>query len=224
VAPDIPVEILSLIVTPDPTDTPFDERSGILFIANFQHPPNCDALEDYLRNIYPTVRRRLPDVPFTVIGAHVPQHIRRLGDDGVRFAGPVADIRPLFAAARLSVAPLRYGAGIKGKISTSLAFGVPVVTTTIGAEGMDLRHAEALLIADTPEAFADSVVALNSDPALWRRLAETGQRAVASRFAPEGARRTLARIVGMPESSIGTGDGDPSRSQTIPGVAAVPNS
>ncbi|PYO16678.1 MAG: glycosyl transferase family 2 [Gemmatimonadetes bacterium] len=196
-APDVAVDVLSLIVTADRTETPFAERSGILFIGNFQHPPNCDALEDYLRNIHPAVRERLPHVVFTVIGAHVPPHLERLGDDGVQFAGPVADIRPHFAAARLSVAPLRYGAGIKGKINTSLAFGVPVVTTTVGAEGMELHHADNILIADAPEAFAEAVVALHSDAALWTRLSANGLRAVTTQFSVANAERALARVLGL---------------------------
>jgi glycosyltransferase involved in cell wall biosynthesis len=196
-APELDVELLSLIVTPDSTDRAFAERRGILFIANFQHPPNCDALEDYLRNVHPLVRRRLPDVPFTVIGAHVPQHLQRLGEGAVQFAGSVPDIRPYFSSVRSSVAPLRYGAGIKGKICTSLAFGVPAVTTTIGAEGMDLKHEEDILIADTPEAFAESVVALHSDERLWTAMAQAGLRSVTSQFSPEHARRTLARVLGI---------------------------
>src|SRR3989454_297585 len=203
-APDVSVDVLSLIVTADLTETPFAERSGILFIGNFQHPPNCDALEDYLRNIHPAVRERLPHVVFTVIGAHVPPHLERVADHGVRFAGQVADIRPYFAAARLSVAPLRYGAGIKGKINTSLAFGVPVVTTTVGAEGMALKDAEDILIADAPEAFADAVVALHSDKKLWTRLSGNGLLAVTSQFSVAAAERTLARVVGLRGDSDGT--------------------
>src|SRR4029078_2440710 len=117
---------------------------------------------------------------------------------GVCFAGPVDDIRPNFAAARLSVAPLRYGAGIKGKINTSLAFGDPVVTTTVGAEGMNLVDAEDALIADTPGGFADSVVAVYSDAGIWSRLAGNGLRRVTSQFSFEQAEGTLARVLGLP--------------------------
>ena len=210
-APDVAVEIVSLIVTPDRTHTPFGERHGILYVANFQHPPNCDALEDYLRNIHPAVRERLADVSFTVIGAHVPPELQRLAGDAVDFVGPIADIRPRFAAARISVAPLRYGAGIKGKVMTSLGYGVPVVTTTIGAEGMSLRHGEDIMIADTPDAFADAVVALHSDEALWKRIAENGGRAVTLQFSAVNAERTLARILGL-------------KSEPDPGVAGVTQS
>jgi GT2 family glycosyltransferase/glycosyltransferase involved in cell wall biosynthesis len=195
-APDLAVEVVSLIETPQPTTTPFAARSGILFVGNFQHPPNCDAVEDYLRRIHPIVRQRLPDATFTVIGDHVPDSLRRLADDGVRFTGPVPDLRPYFASARLSVAPLRYGAGIKGKVTTSLAFGVPVVTTTVGAEGIAMRPGEDALLADSPEAFAEAVVMLHSSPAVWARLVENGVRVVAGQFSSSAAERALGRIVG----------------------------
>ncbi len=194
-APDVEVELLSLVHTPAPTDTPFEARRGVLFIANFEHPPNADALEHYLRDIHPAVRRRAPEADLTVIGAKVPSHLARLAGEGVRFAGHVPDIRPAFAAARLSVAPLRYGAGIKGKIGTSLAFGVPVVTTTVGAEGMELEHGEHLLVADHPEAFAEAVAALHGDAGLWRRLATNGLRGATEQFSPERAERVLAALV-----------------------------
>lgn len=194
-APDLTVEVLSLIHTPEPTQTPFARRSGILFIANFQHPPNCDALEHYLREIHPAVRRRLPDAALTVIGSHVPKRLEQLASEGVHFVGHVPDIRPAFAGARLSIAPLRYGAGIKGKICTSLGFGVPVVTTTVGVEGMQLEHDDHVLVADQPEAFAEAVAALHTDEVLWERLAANGLRSVSSQFSVEHAARTLAAII-----------------------------
>lgn len=196
-APDLPVEIVSLIVNPDPTPAPFTERRGILFIGNFQHPPNCDALEYYLRYVHPGVHQRLPGAILTVIGANVPPQLERLADDGVRFAGSQADIQPFFAAARLSIAPLRYGAGIKGKITTSLAFGVPAVTTSMGVEGMALKHAQDILIADTGPDFIDAVVALYSDAALWGRLSRNGLHAVTSQFSVYNADRALGRVLGL---------------------------
>jgi glycosyltransferase involved in cell wall biosynthesis len=200
-APDITVEKVSLIQTLHPTETAFADRRGVLFIGNFHHAPNCDAVEYYVRDIHPAVRRRLPDVDFTVIGSYIPRSLERLAGDGVRIAGQIPDIRPSFAAARLSVAPLRYGAGIKGKINTRLGFKVPVVTTSVGAEGMNLEHGEDVLIADDAEAFADAVVTLHSDAALWSRLAENGFSSVASQFSLANAERTLARLLSIDASS-----------------------
>jgi hypothetical protein len=194
-APDVAVEVLTLIHEPEPTHTPFSERSGIIFIANFQHPPNADALEHYLLEVHPGVCERLPGVDLTVIGADVPSRIKRLADSQVQFAGYVPDIRPAFASIRISVAPLRYGAGIKGKINTSLSHRVPVVTTTIGAEGMDLIHGKHLMIADRPPDFVDAVVSLYSDPTQWERLAEDGFQNVTARYSFDCAEQSLRQIL-----------------------------
>ena len=196
-APDLDVRVLSLIHEAEPTTTPFDDRSGIVFIANFTHPPNADALEHYLRDVHPLVRERLSDVTLAVIGAEPPAALRRLTPEGVTFTGHVPDIRPLFGAARLSVAPLRFGAGLKGKINTSMGFGVPVVTSSIGAEGMNLKHGDDALVADDPVGFADAVVALYTDAALWERLAAGGLRNVRSQFSFERGKQAVAEILGL---------------------------
>jgi len=223
-APDLQVELVSLIVTPSRTEPPFADRQGILYVANFHHPPNGDALEDYLRNIHPLVLQRLPDVCLTVIGAHVPERLQRLASDSVRFAGPVADLRPMFASARLSIAPLRYGAGIKGKVMTSLAYGVPAVTTTIGAEGMDVRHGEDIMIADAAEAFAEAVVSLHSDERLWTKLAMQGFDAVAAQFSVANAERGLRHILARAGGARNGAHASPPSSQLERARSAVASS
>jgi glycosyltransferase involved in cell wall biosynthesis len=177
------------------TTRKFRARSGILFIGSFQHPPNADAVEFYLREVHPIVRKKLPDVEFTVIGADPPERLRHLADEGIRFVGHVENIQTLFANARLSVAPLRFGAGVKGKINSSMSFGVPVVTTSIGAEGMGLKHGEHAMIADTPDSFSDAVLAAYSSKRLWSRLVRGGVENLESYFSVEFARTALARIV-----------------------------
>jgi GT2 family glycosyltransferase/glycosyltransferase involved in cell wall biosynthesis len=194
-APDLAVEILSLIDARVATDTPFEERSGVLFVGNFQHPPNRDSIEHYLREIHPLVREREPAAEITIIGAQAPRSLRRLAGDGARFVGQVPDLTPYFSAARLSVAPLRFGAGIKGKIQTSLALGVPVVTTSVGAEGMSLEDGSEALIADDARSFAEAVVRLHTDAQLWTRVAGGGHRAAEERYSPARAEEVLARIV-----------------------------
>jgi glycosyltransferase involved in cell wall biosynthesis len=198
-APDVSVDVLSLIEGPKPTETVFSERRGILFIGSFQHPPNVDAVDHYLRRIHPDVQERLPDVPLIVIGADPPRSLISVAGDGVRFVGHVQDIGAYFSAARISVAPLRFGAGVKGKIVSSLAFGVPVVTTTVGAEGMHLEHREHTMIADRPKAFADAVVELYANEALWQRIAENGLRLMTSQFSSEEAEATITRVLGLRE-------------------------
>jgi glycosyltransferase involved in cell wall biosynthesis len=152
-------------------------------------------MEFYLREVHPLVRERLNAAELTIIGADAPRSLRRLATDGARFVGQVEDLAPYFSAARLSIAPIRYGAGIKGKIQTSLALGVPVVTTSAGAEGMPISDGRGALIADGPHAFAEAVVRLHSEAELWRSLADAGRLATVEHYSPGRAEDILSRIV-----------------------------
>jgi glycosyltransferase involved in cell wall biosynthesis len=109
----------------------------------------------------------------------------------VRVLGYVPDVEPLFARGRVFVAPLRFGAGAKGKIGEALAHSVPVVTTGVGAEGMHLRDGEEVLVADSAAEFAAAVVRLYGDAALWQRLAENGRAHVERHFSP----RVVGKVV-----------------------------
>lgn len=160
---------------PAKCDAPgFDSRAGIIFMGTYQHPPNCDAVIYFVREIWPLIRREIPDVRFFIVGSEVTKEVEALSGNGVEVLGFVEDLTPLLRACRLSVAPLRYGAGLKGKIATSMQEGLPCVSTSIGAEGAEIASGKELLIADGREAFADAVVRLYNEPELWARLARDG--------------------------------------------------
>jgi glycosyltransferase involved in cell wall biosynthesis len=131
-------------------------------------------------------------VRFVVVGADAPPSVEALAGPDIVIAGHVPEIEPVFDRSRVLVAPLRYGAGLKGKIGQSLAYGLPLVTTAVGAEGMDLVDGEHALLAEEPAAFADAVVRLYEDPVLWARLAAAGRRHVDARFGPAAVRDRLA--------------------------------
>src|SRR5262249_35644149 len=137
---------------------------------------------------------RLPDVQLLVAGSYLSERMRRLASDAVRPIGFVEDLDPLFDSCRVFVAPLRYGAGMKGKIGQRMSLGVPVVTTTVGAEGLRLRNGVHALIEDSPEAFAAAVVHLYEDDALWRQLSSRSLSHVREHFSDEAARVRLERI------------------------------
>jgi glycosyltransferase involved in cell wall biosynthesis len=123
----------------------------------------------------------------------VPAALAALAADDIEVRGYVAELAPLFGACRLSVAPLRYGGGIKGKIVSSLSYGVPVVASSIAAEGMELQHEDNILVADTPHGFADQVIRLFQDDALWQRLSRSGHQAFIDKFSlSAGAPSVLA--------------------------------
>jgi len=197
-APGADVRVLSNIHEPRPDPRPWAERAGLIFVGGFRHPPNVDAINWFVAEAWPAVRARLPQVELSVVGSNMPAAIRDLDVEGVRVLGYVKDIDPLLDAARISIAPLRYGAGVKGKVNQAMAFGLPVVATPMAAEGMGLRDGEELLIADSAPDFADAIVRLYGDEALWQRLAEGGRDNVRRRFSRAHARDALAAMLALP--------------------------
>ena len=181
-------------IGPGPVDPPLSERRNVLFVGGFRHPPNIDAVNWFAKEVWPAVARAFPDGRFAIVGSDSD----RLGTpagDRIDVLGHAPDLDPCFARARLSVAPVRYGAGVKGKIVSSLARGVPVVTTSVGAEGMGLTDGANVLIADEPEAFAERIGVLWRDADLWRRLSDGGELFVAQNYGRDRARGILAGIL-----------------------------
>lgn len=181
-----------------PPTASFSERKGIGFVGGFAHQPNLDAIRWFLAEIWPLVRWKSPDLTFTIVGAGLPGGMAR-PEDGVTYLGPVDDLHAWFETLRASVAPLRFGAGAKGKVASSLASGVPCVLSVIAAEGMALVDGESVLIAETPEMFADRIVAITSDAALWQRISTGGLAMARRHFSHQ------ANLRGLHEALIGLG-------------------
>ena len=191
-APDVRVHVVSNIHRVLGSTKPYDARSGILFIGAFAHPPNTDAVLFLCHEILPLLRESVPDIRLSVIGADPPREVLACAGPHIEILGHVPDVEPFFAGCRVSVAPLRYGAGVKGKINQSLAHGLPVVATRVAAEGMHLVDGESVLIADDAPAFAEAIARLDRDPLLWQRLSDGGIRVMETHFgfaAAEQARR-----------------------------------
>jgi glycosyltransferase involved in cell wall biosynthesis len=155
----------------------FGERrpNSVLFVGGFAHRPNVDAVLFFCREILPLVRQALPDVEVTIAGDRPPQEILDLRSSGVVVTGWVPEILPYIDSHCVGVAPLRFGAGMKGKIGEALAAGLPMITTSVGAEGMHLEDGKTAVIADSPNEFANAVVRICTDPRLHRRLSEEGR-------------------------------------------------
>ena len=143
-------------------------------MGGFEHPPNIDAAALVVKEVMPVVWRELGDVQVTIVGPNPPPEVAALASPLVDVTGWVEELKPLFESARLMVAPLHYGAGVKGKITQALAVGLPVVTTPVGAEGID-HPDECLLVAETSQELAAHVVRAYRDDELWRRLSSAGQ-------------------------------------------------
>jgi GT2 family glycosyltransferase/glycosyltransferase involved in cell wall biosynthesis len=185
------IQVVSNIVEISRSLTPFALRHDWLFIGGFQHRPNIDAVLFFVEKIYPLIRDRLPDAKFYIIGDKAPPEIVAMASDRIIVAGLQRDVRSFFDSVRLSVAPLRFGAGIKGKINQSMAFGVPVVATSIAVEGMNLNDHEHVLVADEPGDFARALIELYESEELWKRLSQNGINKTQELYSTDAAREKL---------------------------------
>ncbi|EQM68733.1 glycosyltransferase [Pseudomonas tohonis] len=189
------IYLFPLISDAPGTKVEFQPRRGIIFVGGYQHAPNVDAVLYFVNDVMPLLRQRLPGVPFHIVGSQVPAEIKALECDDVVVTGYVEDLATLLDSMRVCISPLRYGAGMKGKIMTSMSHGLPVVASTIAIEGMELVHEQDILIADDPEAFADEVARLYRDEQLWQRLSTSGAELAAQRWGVEAAWTCLGAIL-----------------------------
>jgi len=199
--PDKRIEILPLYFFKKPLEKSkvgFETRRDIIFLGGFNHLPNIDAVLWFVKEIFPHILTQLPEMKLFIIGGDLPQKILDLASNNIIFTGYVKlnDLRSYFERARVFVAPLRYGAGLKGKIITSMYYGVPSVITTIANEGFEMIDGENALIADEPKEFAERVVELYTNKNLWGKLSKNSIELVKSRFSTQIARRKILSIIG----------------------------
>ncbi len=194
-APHASVMVLSNVHDPISSISPFAARRDILFVGSFQHPPNLDAINWYAKEIWPKVRKELPEVRTFIIGSKMPLELERMGKAAeLDMLGYVPDLAPYLSGCRLSISPLRFGAGIKGKVNQSMGHGLPVVATSLSIEGMGVEPEQGILIGDDAESFADCIIRLYQDEALWNRISQGGLRNVKQKFSSEVARQSLEKI------------------------------
>ncbi len=191
---NLSVEIVTNIHVAYGSKAAYKDRRGIVFIGGFNHPPNIDAVKYFVKDIFPIVRNELNGVKFFIVGSNPPKNISSLASEDIIVTGYVPDISCCFDQCMLSVAPLRYGAGVKGKINTSMSYGVPVVTTTVGAEGMFLQNGRDIVIADDAESFAQGVIDVYNDQELWEKLSRNGIKNIEKYFSHEAAKRSLTKV------------------------------
>ncbi|TBU73672.1 glycosyltransferase [Phytopseudomonas daroniae] len=173
-----------MLIPPAVEDLPFSERQHFLSIGNFRHAPNWDAVLWLKHALWPLIRTRLPQAQLHVYGAYPPPKATALHNpkQGFHVLGWVDDAHRVMAQARVCLAPLRFGAGIKGKLADAMACGTPSVTTPIGSEGMHGELPWPGGIADDADAFADAAVQLYQDQARWLEAQQHGHALLDSRF------------------------------------------
>ncbi|MGA2904470.1 MAG: glycosyltransferase [Candidatus Korobacteraceae bacterium] len=157
-------------------------RRDVLFMGRMDYHANIDAALFFARKVWPLIHARRPELRLVIVGAQPAKPILALREQGITVTGTVDDVRPFYQSALTSVVPLRVGGGTRLKVLEAMAAGTPVVSTTLGAEGLAVTPGKDILIADTPEAMADAVVALQAESPHWHELATNARRLVEIRY------------------------------------------
>jgi GT2 family glycosyltransferase/glycosyltransferase involved in cell wall biosynthesis/serine/threonine protein kinase len=193
--PESKLHVFPLILDIKDSIHPFLDRKDIVFVGGYQHPPNVDAVKYFAADVMPLLREKLPGVQFYVVGSKPPVDLNEIASNDIVITGYVSELTSLLDKMRVSVAPLRYGAGIKGKIGSAMVVGLPVVATSLAVEGMSLTHGENILVADGAEAIADSIAKIYLDETLWNRISTNGLIFARKTWGPEPSWATLAAIL-----------------------------
>lgn len=171
------------------------ERNTLVFVGGFAHPPNVDAVLYFCNDILPLIRHDKPDIHFTIVGSNPPDQIRLLENDFITVTGYVPETTSYLHRSHVSIAPLRYGAGMKGKIGEAMAHGVPVATTSVGAQGMGLTDRINVLIGDCPRVFADAVLELLDNSCLYETIRRNAIKIIDDNY-------TATRVAGTMITSL----------------------
>jgi O-antigen biosynthesis protein len=194
--PSIQVDIVSDIQISCSSKNPFLKRKNILFIGSFAHPPNADAIRWFVKDIFPSIKSQIPGIRLVIIGSDPPNDIQSVADDSIIVTGFVETVEPYLEESRIFIAPVRFGAGIKGKINKSMCNGLPVVTTTIGAEGMYLINRQNALISDAAEGFANHCIELYQNEDLWNELSKNSLLNIENHFSYTYWKGEIQRLLG----------------------------
>ena len=156
----------------------------ILSFATMSWPPNVDAIRHFAREVYPRIKREVPEAQFTIVGGSPPQAIKALEKNpSIKVTGFVDDIRPYAEAAAVFVVPLRIGSGMRVKILDAMALGLPIVSTSVGCEGISLQPGKHAMVCDLPHRFAESVIYLLRNPHMREKIGSAGRNLVESYYA-----------------------------------------
>jgi len=173
---------------------PFSEREDMCFIGGYRHKPNVDAVVWLAKEIMPLIWEIIPDIKLTLLGSSPPDEVLALQSKNIVVTGYLADVSDYFEKSRVFVAPLRFGAGMKGKIGQSLEFNLPIVTTDIGAEGMGLVDGRDVLIANDAETFAKKVLNLYTNEVLWNEISLNSHKALTA-YSPENVKKRISKLI-----------------------------
>lgn len=178
-----------------PSKVPFESRSGLIFVGGFQHNPNIDAVKYFVFEIMPLLRKSIPDLVFNIAGSNTPNEIYDLACNDIKVHGFVEDLEYLLSTMRLNVAPLRYGAGTKGKVVQALSNSLPTVGTTIAFEGMNMVDMLPDLVANTPKDFSKAILQIYQSSEKWDDASRIGLSIASQSFGISALSTNISKIL-----------------------------
>ncbi|MDO5156767.1 MAG: Coenzyme F420 hydrogenase/dehydrogenase, beta subunit C-terminal domain [Eubacteriales bacterium] len=189
--PDTPVRNIPLYIyneLPQGINKDFSTRNNIMYVGGFGHPPNIDAVVWFGKEVFPKILKKYPDMVWYVAGGSVPQEVKELASDNIKILGFVPDdkLEELYRTSRMAVVPLRVGAGVKGKVVESAYFQIPLVTTTIGAEGLDDQMGN-MVVEDDVDKMVDIICSLYEDYDKLKEMSDAGEIFIRRYFTEEKA-------------------------------------
>lgn len=191
------VEVMPFMVDTQKPLVRSEDPRDLLFLGGFDHSPNGDAVEWFIANVWPKLVDDKRIGRFLIVGAKPPPHILAMATDRVLVTGRIDDLEPVFTQSRAMVVPLRYGAGVKGKVYTSLAYGTPVITTSIGAEGIiGLQPGQDVLMAETADEFVKAIKSIYEQPSLFEKLCKQGPKFIDEYATLKAGERAMAAAMG----------------------------
>ena len=172
----------------------WSDRLALIFVGGYKWAPNVDAMLYFCQDVLPLLRKMIPRLRLRIVGSAPTNEIKALASENVEVVGFVPETTSYLFSSDISIAPLRYGGGIKGKIGEAMAHGLPVVTTSIGAEGFGFQVGKDVLVGDTPQAFADAIATLWQDRALYESVRKNGWNYINDRFSVQAVERLIKPI------------------------------
>lgn len=185
---------------------PFESRSGLSFLGGFRHPPNLEAMRYFVEDVMPALRTFAPEITLNIYGSHIDDEVRALAGPNLNVHGYVESVSDVYQTARVFIAPLISGAGIKGKVISALAHGIPCVLSPVAAEGIGLRDGDEALIARRVSEWVDAIVSLHSDESIWRHASQAARAFAKKHYSLEHGRERMREAL----DAIGLTCGTPS--------------
>jgi glycosyltransferase involved in cell wall biosynthesis len=175
---------------------PDKKEHSLIFVGNYLHFPNADAVLYFARDIWPRVKQLSPELKFYIVGQAPPPEIKRLGaDPAIVVTGRVDDVMPYLKKSTLFICPVRLGGGFRGKILEAMAVGRPIVSTPLGAEGIPAQNGKNIILADNPEEFAKGIEKLLQDDTLYKQMRMRGRKLVEDKYAWDKGVEVLESIL-----------------------------